>query len=105
ADRSLDGPRVRGGARTAFDSIQDVSTCFQIERPSPLGQLLRDHLAMLHSAVRAELQLRADVGDGEPDATDASEQPAVLVVARLDRRVPALGLEMRELPLEDGGHP
>src|SRR5207249_7972807 len=58
---------------------------------------------MLRGAVAAELELRTHIGDGEADAADRAEQLAVAVVAGLDRRVLALGLEVPELAFEDRG--
>src|SRR5439155_1172765 len=64
---------------------------------------LHHYFAMLRPAVAPELEVRADLRDCEPRPADRHEQLAVAVVARLDRRVQALGLEVPELALEDRG--
>ena len=55
---------------------------------------------MLLRAVAAELELCAHVRDGEPNSADRAELLGVPVLARLDRRVLSLGLEVCELALE-----
>src|SRR5689334_20870720 len=75
----------------------------EVQRPAALRELLRYDRAVLDRTIRSELQLRAHVGDGQPDPADARKTDTVRVLTGLYRRVPALRLEVRELPLEDRG--
>src|SRR5207249_3760697 len=99
--------RARGGlvplglGSELLSARDRVAAGFAVEATSSLAEFLRDGLAVLLGAVAAELELRANVGDGESQSADRAELLRIAVLARLDGRVLAFRLEMPELALED----